>query len=84
MNILHLHPGPDTGGTSMGAKPILEERGHSVRVFVAVQHRHGYPPAEPWNPQAVDESIDWADVVIVHNEPGLWQRVSPMGGGSPW
>ena len=72
MNILHLHPGPDTGGTSMGAKAALEATGDEVRVFARAMHAYGYPQAMLWEAEAVDESIDWADLVIIHNDPSVW------------
>ena len=76
MKILHLHPGADTGGTSIGAKAALEAAGDEVRVFVKSFHRFEYPQATFWDADAVDESIDWADVVTVHNESSLWASVS--------
>jgi glycosyltransferase involved in cell wall biosynthesis len=76
VNILHLHPGPDTGGTSVRAKAALEATGDEVRVFAGVPHPFGYPAAEAWDDRLVSESIDWSDVVVVHNEPSLWLRVA--------
>jgi hypothetical protein len=76
VNILHLHPGPDTGGTSAGAVPALVAAGDEVRVYVKSFHRFEYPRATFWDPAAIDESIDWADVVIVHNDTALWPTVS--------
>lgn len=76
MNILHLHPGPDTGGTSVRAKAALEATGDEVRVFTKVDHAFGYPVAEPWDDARVSESFDWCDVVIVHNDPSLYTRVA--------
>lgn len=71
MNILHLHPGPDTGGKSMAAKAALEQMGDECRVFARSPHRFGYPEPEPWDDAAVEEAHGWADVVVYHNEPAL-------------
>jgi hypothetical protein len=75
MNILHLHPGPDTGGQSMAGKRFLEAAGDSVRVFVHTQHAFGYEAAEKWDPDLVREAYSWADVVIIHNDPSVFERV---------
>ncbi len=82
MNILHLHPGPDTGGKSMAAKAALEPI-DQVRVFVG--ERSGadrfffrYPPAELWDREAVAQAYEWADVVVLHNEPAyLMAKLKP-------
>ena len=71
-------PGPGHGGTSMGAKPVLEALGTPSGCSSPSSIAMAIPPAEPWNPEAVNESIDWADVVIVHNEPGSGSGL-PMG-----
>lgn len=76
MKLLHLHPGPDTGGQSLGAKRVLEERGDEVRVFVHSQHPFKYGQADLWDLDAVRESYRWADVVVVHNDPSILDEVS--------
>lgn len=75
MNILHLHPGPDTGGQSMAGKRVLEAAGHNVRVFVHGFHPFGYPAAEKWDAAAIADAYDVADVVIIHNDARLFERV---------
>lgn len=70
MNILHLHPGPDTGGQSMRGKAVLEAAGHTVRVIVRSDHQFGYAQAERWrDDEVVREAYSWADTVILHNQP---------------
>lgn len=76
MNLVHLHPGPDTGGQSVAAKRVLEARGDSVRVFVHRQHPFGYESAELWEPDLVEEAVRQADVVVVHNDPTILDRVN--------
>lgn len=75
MNLVHLHPGPDTGGQSIASKRFLEERGDSVRVFVHSRHPFGYGEAEMWDRDAVTEAYRWADVVVVHNDPGILDTI---------
>jgi hypothetical protein len=83
VKILHLHPGPDTGGQSMGGKPILEAAGHEVRVL-ARPHPFGYPRPEMWMPgtREIEEAFVWADLVIVHNMPRTYELVA-MGRRKP-
>jgi hypothetical protein len=80
MNIVHFHPGPDTGGQSAGGKPILEAAGHHVRAFARQPHAFGYPPTELSSMMGGDpeteEAFEWADLVIVHNLPGLYARLA--------
>lgn len=75
MNIVHLHPGPDTGGQSVASKRVFEEAGHSVRVFVNRQHPFGYNPAELWEIDEVTKAYRAADVVVVHNDPTILDRL---------
>lgn len=75
MRVLHLHPGPDTGGQSMAGKAALEAAGDEVRVFVHGLHTFGYPKAELWDPDEVHESYRWADVVVIHNDPAIFAEV---------
>lgn len=75
VNILHLHPGPDTGGQSMGGKAVLEDMGDEVRVFVHGHHPFGYPKAQIWDDAAVRESMAWADTLVIHNDPAVYDRV---------
>jgi hypothetical protein len=74
VNVLHLHPETDTGGQSMAAKRVLEAAGDSVRVFVHHQHPFGYELAELWDDDAIRESYRWADVVVVHNDPTVFEK----------
>jgi hypothetical protein len=71
VRILHLHPGHDTGGQSIGGKPILEAAGHEVRVLVHRDHVFGYPTGEMWSylePATLTEAWGWADLVVAHND----------------
>lgn len=79
MNILHLHPGPDTGGQSMRGKAVLEDAGHEVRVIVKSNHPFGYEQAERWTDEGVHEAYAWADTVVLHNDAGLLHQ---LGDGS--
>lgn len=88
MNILHLHPGPDTGGKSMAAKKALEEAGDKVRVFVgplsgADRFYFQYPAAELWDQAEVEAAYEWADVVVLHNEPALLMTRFRQSGDKP-
>ncbi len=76
MNLLHLHPGADTGGQSAASKRVLEAGGDSVRVFTRKPHPFKYGGVEEWDDEAVRESYRWADVVVVHNDPALIERVT--------
>lgn len=75
MKLLHLHPGADTGGQSAAAKRVLEAGGDEVRVFVRKPHPFKYGGAELWDADAVRASYAWADVVVIHNDPGLFELV---------
>lgn len=81
MNILSVHPGTDTAGQSMAAKPYLEAAGDEVRVFVSRPHEFGYPTDGVFSLktmkrdhylEALRESYRWADVVIIHNDPQIF------------
>lgn len=76
MNILNLFPGKDTAGQGMAGKRVLEALGHSVRVFVSGQHPFGYSVAEKWDQKAVQEAYEAADVVVVHNDAKIYERVA--------
>jgi hypothetical protein len=76
VNVLHLHPETDTGGQSMAGKKALEAAGDSVRVFVDHQHPFKYPLAELWDDDAVRDAYRWADVVVIHNDPSVFSKVS--------
>jgi hypothetical protein len=80
VNVLHLHPGPDTGGQSMAGKRILEAAGDSVRVFVHTLHAFGYQAAERWDNDLVREAYSWADVVVLHNDPTVLEKVGTGSG----
>lgn len=75
MKLLHLHPGPDTGGQSVAAKRVFEEAGDEVRVIVHRQHPFGYGEAELWDIEEVDDAYRWADVVVVHNDAAILDRI---------
>lgn len=75
MKLLHLHPGADTGGQSAAAKRVLEAGGDEVRVFVRKPHPFKYGGADIWDDDAVRESYKWAEVVVIHNDPSLFERV---------
>lgn len=79
MRVLHLHPGPDTGGKSMAAKAALEAHGDEVRVFVHHLHPFGYPEAEMWDASEVAKAYDWADIVVLHNQPADLYAKIPHG-----
>lgn len=75
--LLHLHPGPDTGGQSVGSRPYLEAAGVEVRVLVSRQHPFGYGRATLRTPAEDREAFDWADVVVVHNDADVVRRITP-------
>jgi hypothetical protein len=64
----------------MAGKRVLEAAGHEVRVFVHGHHPFGYEKAELWDDDAVRQSYQWADSVVVHNEPLI---VTNIGSGKP-
>ena len=76
MKLLHLHSPYDTGGQSAAAKKVLEAGGDEVRVFAKKPHPFGYGPVEPWDIDAVRESYRWADVVVIHNDPTMYEDVA--------
>lgn len=80
MNILHLHPGPDTGGQSVAGKRVLEAAGHTVRVFTHHQHPFGYAASEKWEDDLVRDAFRDADVVIAHNDATV---IKPFWDGGP-
>lgn len=76
MRLVHFHPGPDTAGQSMAGKRFLEEVGDEVQVFVHSPHAFGYDQGETWDPDEVRAAYRWADVVVIHNDPTLIDKVS--------
>lgn len=79
MRVLHLHPGPDTGGKSMAAKAALEAHGDEVRVFAHHRHQFDYPEAERWDATEVARAYEWADIVVLHNQPADLYAKIPHG-----
>lgn len=77
MKILHVHPGPDTAGQSMAGKRVLESLGDEVRVFArSPEHAFRYPAAQKWDDSEVRASYRWADVVVIHNQPGIHDLIA--------
>lgn len=62
----------------MAGKAVLEAAGHSVRVFVRSMHAFGYPAGEQWDEDEILEAYDRADVVIIHNDAMLLDRLPPL------
>jgi hypothetical protein len=60
----------------MAAKRVLEAGGDSVRVFVKYQHPFAYGDAEPWDLDEMRTAYRWADVVVIHNTPDVFELVS--------
>lgn len=61
----------------MGGKAVLEDMGDEVRVFVHGHHPFGYPKAQIWDDAAVRESVAWADTLVIHNDPAVYDKVGP-------
>lgn len=74
VKVIHLHPGADTAGQSFAGKAVLEEGPDFVRVFARSQHSFGYGRVEPWDDEEIRAAIDWADTIVIHNDPLIWGR----------
>lgn len=59
----------------MAGKAVLEAAGDKVRVLVKHQHSFGYAQAELWDEALAREAYDWADTVIIHNDPAVFAKV---------
>lgn len=59
----------------MAGKAVHEAAGDSVRVFVGSFHRFGYPRAEAWDDFEVRSAYRWSDVVVVHNDATILDRI---------
>jgi hypothetical protein len=75
LRLLHLHPGSDTGGQSLGGRGVLEAAGIEVRVLVGRQHQFGYGVATKRSLELEREAYLWSDVVVVHNDAAVLDRL---------